>query len=297
MTEVSLHNPPPFLLEAVTYIESELSACIEDLQLPQNLADATTYAVMNGGKRVRPALTLLCSQAVGGTKESALPAAIAVEFIHCFSLVHDDLPSIDDDDLRRGKPTLHIHAGEAMALLAGDILLPLAFLQLTSPTLSPTQQAALSGELADATKKMVVGQVYDTLGGLPSDLNPKEAIETIHQNKTGALIQCACKLGAICGNASKDQLQAMSEYGNAIGLMFQIVDDLIDLHGIEEHVGKATRKDVEAGKKTYPSLLGIEASKTAILDLKSKAQTAIGSLSQNGETLRSFNLWLAQRTR
>ena len=133
MQELSTQNPPNELLDVAKEVEHELNAQLGLLELPEHLADAATYAVVNGGKRVRPALTLLCCEAVGGSRQDALSAAIAVEFVHCFSLVHDDLPSIDNDDLRRGKPTLHIHAGEAMALLAGDLLLPLAFSQL-NPT-------------------------------------------------------------------------------------------------------------------------------------------------------------------
>ena len=296
MNEVTTTNSPQFLLETAKFVEIELANTIQQLKLPRNLEDATTYAVMNGGKRVRPALTLLCAEAVGYSRNSVVSAAIAVEFIHCFSLVHDDLPSIDDDDLRRGKPTLHIHAGEAMALLAGDILLPLAFSQLSNSPVEPDKKIELFDLLATATKDMVIGQVFDTVGGLPENLSPKEQLESIHQNKTGALIQCACELGAACGAATSEQRDAIHQFGKSIGLMFQIVDDLIDLHGCEEHVGKATRKDSDAGKTTYPSVLGEEASKTAIEELKKRADNALTVLGDDAETLRSFNLWLAQRT-
>jgi geranylgeranyl diphosphate synthase type II len=252
---------------------------------------------MNGGKRVRPALTLLCAQAVGGTQDQAMAAALAVEFIHCFSLVHDDLPAIDNDDIRRGKPTLHVHAGEAMAVLAGDLLLPLAFLQLTRGDYSAIQQVALMKELADATRKMVIGQIFDTVGGLPSHLNKKEALQEIHQNKTGALIKCACTLGGICGGATPEALQAIEAYGEATGLMFQIVDDLIDLHGKSDYVGKATGKDADAGKTTYPSTIGVEESKKAIEQLRLQADSSLITIGVHGETLRSFNLWMAHRTR
>lgn len=252
---------------------------------------------MNGGKRVRPALSILCCEAVGGTIEQAMPAAIAVEFIHCFSLVHDDLPAIDNDDLRRGQPTLHIKYGEAMAILAGDLLLPIAYSQLISETFTTKQQATLTKLLASATSDMVIGQVYDTLGGLPKHLNAQEQLEEIHRNKTGALIQCACEMGAICGGATEEQFNAISTFGRANGLLFQIVDDLIDLHGSTEHVGKATGKDEVAGKTTYPGTIGVEESKRAVQELQKQAESALSTLRTGAETLVSFNLWMAHRTR
>ena len=297
MQELSTQNPPNELLDVAKEVEHELNAQLGLLELPEHLADAATYAVVNGGKRVRPALTLLCCEAVGGSRQDALSAAIAVEFVHCFSLVHDDLPSIDNDDLRRGKPTLHIHAGEAMALLAGDLLLPLAFSQLTNSNYPPEQQVKLTQLLAKATRDMVVGQVYDTLGGLPDELERHARLEAIHSKKTGALIRCACQMGAICGNATDESYDAIDAFGQATGLMFQIVDDLIDLRGSEGHVGKATGKDAQAGKTTYPGTLGEEASKLVVQELHDKADTALIDLGAAAETLRSFNLWMARRTR
>ncbi len=297
MTHLSSPNPPLKLLEVAKIIESELETRLAELALPDHLAAAARYAVTNGGKRVRPALTLLCCEAVGGTQEQAMPAAIAVELIHCFSLVHDDLPAIDNDDLRRGKPTLHIKTGEAMAVLAGDLLLPVAFSQLISDQYSTKQQAMLTKLLANATSDMVIGQVYDTLGGLPKNLDTQQQLEEIHRNKTGALIQCACAMGAICGNASEDALNAISSFGRANGLMFQIVDDLIDLRGSPEHVGKATGKDEDAGKTTYPGTIGVDASKLVVQELQKQAESALSTLNNRTETLLSFNLWMAHRTR
>lgn len=267
------------------------------MDLPKDLEYATHYAVLNGGKRVRPALTLLCAEAVGGNKEEALNAAIAVEFIHCFSLVHDDLPSIDDDCLRRGKPTLHVETNEAMAILTGDNLLALAFLQVAISPLKNKQKTELTMALASATKDMVGGQIYDSLGQLPQGLSPIESVELVHRNKTGALIRNACKLGAICGNANEEQLDAITNFGDAIGLMFQIVDDFIDLESSSEHAGKTTGKDLETGKLTYPAAIGIEASKKIIESLKNKANESTDILGNRGESLRSVNLWLAHRTR
>ena len=293
----SADTPPGILYETAQLIELRLENRLKDFDLPPNLYDAANYAVVHGGKRVRPVLTLLCAEAVGCSKENAMAAALAVEFIHCFSLVHDDLPSIDDDALRRGKPTLHIHAGETMAILAGDLLLPIAFEVLSDGAFDDTQQALLTKTLASATRNMVIGQVYDTLGGLPAQLSKEHGLKEIHSNKTGALITCSCVMGAICGNASATSLQAMKQFGEATGLMFQIVDDLIDLHGESEYVGKATGKDADAGKTTYPGTIGVEASIKAVKELHMQAEQALAPLGQHAESLRIFNLWMAHRTR
>jgi geranylgeranyl diphosphate synthase type II len=293
----SIETPPTALQESVELIEPLLQKRLESFDLPANLYDAASYAVVNGGKRVRPALTLMCCEVVGGSRDLAIDAAIAVEFIHCFSLVHDDLPSIDNDELRRGKPTLHIHAGEAMAVLAGDLLLPLAFELLSNGQYTATQQSKLVRTLASATRKMVAGQVYDTLGGLPEHLSAEDGLKEIHENKTGALISCACTLGGICGKASDAHLKAIQEFGETTGLMFQIVDDLIDLQGESEHVGKATGKDADAGKKTYPGTIGVEESLCAVQSLQKRAEEALSPLGNDAETLRLFNLWMAHRTR
>jgi geranylgeranyl diphosphate synthase, type II len=288
---------PKEVVSAALFVEPELIKRIIAAELPKNLQDAALYAVSGGGKRVRPALTLLCCEAVGGSWDEAMAAAVAVEYIHCFSLVHDDLPCIDDDNLRRGKATLHIHTNEAMAILAGDLLLPLAMQQISNGTLEPTLEAQLCHTLSKATVEMVRGQVYDTLGGLPEHLNDLEGLESIHRNKTGSLIHGACKMGALCGNATDDQLQAIDTFGHCIGLMFQIVDDLIDLHSPAHHVGKATGKDAAAGKTTYPGVLGVEKSKAAIEKLKKQAKTALKTLGKAGKTLQTFNVWMACRTR
>ncbi len=297
MIPQTTETTPKEVVSAALFVEPELIKRIIAAELPKNLQDAALYAVSGGGKRVRPALTLLCCEAVGGSWDEAMAAAVAVEYIHCFSLVHDDLPCIDDDNLRRGKATLHIHTNEAMAILAGDLLLPLAMQQISNGTLEPTLEAQLCNTLSKATVEMVRGQVYDTLGGLPEHLNDLEGLESIHRNKTGSLIHGACKMGALCGNATDDQLQAIDTFGHCIGLMFQIVDDLIDLHSPAHHVGKATGKDAAAGKTTYPGVLGVEKSKAAIEKLKKQAKTALKTLGKAGKTLQTFNVWMACRTR
>jgi geranylgeranyl diphosphate synthase type II len=292
-----VETPPKQLTEAAATVEPELSRRITEAKLPLNLQEAVLYAVSGGGKRVRPALTLLCCEAVGGTWNDAIAAAVAVEYIHCFSLVHDDLPCIDDDELRRGKPTLHIHTNEAMAVLAGDVLLPLAMQQISNASHPSDLEVQLCHTLSSATVEMVGGQVYDTLGGLPDSLSDLKGLECIHQNKTGSLIHGARKMGALCGHANKKQLQAIDTFGYSIGLMFQIVDDLIDLHSPTHHVGKATGKDAAAGKTTYPGVLGVEASKAAVERLKNQAKTALTMLGEAGKTLQTLNVWMACRTR
>ncbi len=297
MTAPSSAEPPQIVMSQIPLIEEALQSQIHSFQLPKDLEEATLYAVMNGGKRVRPALTMLCAEAVNGSEELAIQAAVAVELVHCFSLIHDDLPALDDDHLRRGLPTLHIKTNEAMAILAGDNLLTLAFLQIAHSSFDDHKKMLMSKELAESTKNMVVGQVYDTLGNLPSSLTPEDQVKLVHENKTGALIRCACVFGGMCGEQEKSHVEAITKFGTHIGLMFQIVDDLIDLHGCQEHVGKATRKDSEAGKLTYPSVLGAEESKNIIDHLKNEAERALEPLGTAADCLRSFNLWLAQRTR
>ena len=235
------------IAEGSERVERLLSDSIDWSRLPQHLAEAAQYGVLGGGKRLRPILVLTSCEAVAGLEEDAAPAAAALELVHCFSLVHDDLPALDDDDLRRGRPTLHIHAGEPLAILAGDLMLAMAFGVIAKGSCSPHIRAALVEELATGTSDMVAGQVYDTLGGLPKDISPLEQVKLVHRNKTGALIRAACRMGGLCGNASAEAMTALTTYGEAMGLMFQIVDDLLDITQSAEHVGKATGKDAARG--------------------------------------------------
>jgi len=246
-------------------------------RFPANLHDAIEYAMLGGGKRLRPALAWFSSLACGGTGEDAIRAGIAVECIHAFSLVHDDLPALDNDNLRRGRPTLHIQTNEPMAILAGDAMLSLAYEAVLDQN-DPGLSMALTGELATGTRAMIVGQVYDTLGGLPSEANPEEQIRLIHQNKTGALLTASCRMGAMCGGASEQQLGMITSYARAIGLQFQVVDDLLDIEGCSTEVGKAVGKDAQAGKLTYPGLLGVERSRAIVEELAQQANRALSQL-------------------
>lgn len=278
-------------------IESDLSKRLDALTGPDILRQAIKYSVFSGGKLLRPALTLLSCEAAGGTRCDALAAGSALELIHCFSLVHDDLPAMDDDKLRRGQPTLHVQAGEAMAILAGDAMMSLAFQWITDEQQDISRGHQLTQELADATTRMIVGQVYDTLGGFPKDSTPTQKLKLTHQNKTAALIRAACRMGGICADSSDDQLNALTIYGEAIGLMFQIVDDLLDVTQSTEHVGKATNKDQQAGKLTCPSVLGHDESIAQVQQLRNEAKKAIAQLGKPAQPLIELCDYLAVRTK
>lgn len=278
-------------------IEAHLAHCFAGRNLPDNLLEACRYALLAGGKRLRPLLTVLSCECCGGDRRLALPAAAATEMIHAFSLVHDDLPAMDDDDLRRGRPTLHIQFSEAMAILAGDALQALAFDEICRSRIAPQQVALLIRELAEATMRMIAGQVYDTLGGVSAEDAPRRQLETIHRNKTGALIRAACRMGALVADADDRELAAITGYGEAIGYMFQIVDDLIDVTQSAEHTGKATGKDALAGKMTFPAVLGVEESKEEIERLHREARAALEVFGGRGVPLRELAGYLATRTR
>jgi geranylgeranyl pyrophosphate synthase len=278
-------------------IERWFEDSIDWSRLPNHLAKAARYGVLGGGKRLRPALVLECCRAVGGEDIDALDAAAALELVHCFSLVHDDLPALDDDALRRGQPTLHIHAGEPMAILAGDLMLAMAFGIIARSTATAEVRTSLVEELAGGTSDMVAGQVYDTLGGLPEELTPLEQVQLVHRNKTGALIRAACRMGGRCGGADESQMTALTNYGDAMGLMFQIVDDLLDVTQSAGHVGKATGKDAAGGKRTYPGVLGEEACGREIARLRVEAVEATESLGSTGRSLACIAALMAVRTR
>lgn len=292
------------LASVVREIEQDLALRIHQADLPANLRGAVAYSALDGGKRLRPTLVLLCCEAIGGARRDVLPAAAAIELIHCFSLVHDDLPAMDDDELRRGKPTLHLHAGEAMAILAGDVMVSLAFEFISKSSLEDARRNAIVAELAHATTAMIAGQVYDTLGGFEGtskrrnvETSKLEQLLEIHRNKTGALIRAACRMGAIGGGATPAQLAALTTYGEAMGLMFQIVDDLLDVTQSTEHLGKAAGKDQSAGKLTFPGLLGIDGSHREVARLREAALHAISSLGPPAQPLRALCETMAVRTK
>lgn len=280
------------LTPLVQLADGWLADSLDEADLPDNLQAAARHAVLVGGKRLRPILSILCCEAVGGRRERARRAATSVELIHAFSLVHDDLPALDNDLLRRGQPTVHAKFGEAMAILAGDVLMSLAF------QIAASEPDALVRELATATTAMINGQVLDTLGGFDPDSDALTRLNQIHSNKTGALLTAACRMGAGSAGATSEQLAALTRYGEAIGLMFQIVDDLLDVTQSTEHLGKATGKDLDAGKLTFPGVLGVEASREHV---RRQHQIAVESLVGLDPTaarkLRELAGYMAVRTR
>lgn len=223
--------------------------------------------------------------------------------IHAFSLIHDDLPALDDDDLRRGRPTLHVAFGEALAILAGDALMSIAFQSIADDRHDVSTAGMLLRELAAGATDMIAGQVYDTLAGFPEDLTDEQRLRLVHSNKTGALIRASCRMGAISGmlgarrRIDQHTLNLVTQYAEAIGLMFQIVDDLLDVEQTTEHLGKRASKDEDAGKLTYPGVLGVEGSRAVVHELESKAIDALNSLGEPANPLREICRYLATRTR
>jgi geranylgeranyl diphosphate synthase type II len=239
------------------------------------------YSLMAGGKRLRPILVIAAAEALGGTVEAAMPIACAVEMIHTYSLIHDDLPAMDNDSLRRGKPTNHIVFGEAMAILAGDALLTQAFYQaaqiIHSPSVSSEQAIRIIEELSklSGAKGMVGGQAADTLG--EQGVTRLEELDYIHQHKTGDLIVFSLKAGGRISNATEQQLNALEDFGYKIGLAFQIQDDILDIIGDETKLGKPVNSDEKQQKVTYPFLMGLEHSQDKVRLLTEEAKTEICS--------------------
>ncbi|MBM4113229.1 MAG: polyprenyl synthetase family protein [Phycisphaerae bacterium] len=280
--------------ELLASIEAHLEHAVERSTLAPNLREAVRYALLGGGKRLRPILTLVCAEVSGGRREDVLDAAAAVEMVHAFSLVHDDLPALDNDSLRRGRPTLHVALGEAMAILAGDALLSLAF---ESAARSPRHPDRLVAELATATTAMITGQVLDTLGGFEASQSPESRLQQVHVNKTGALIRAACRMGAVGVQAPESTIELVSKWGDCVGLMFQVVDDLIDETQTAEHAGKAVGKDRAAGKLTWPSVHGLEATRREIERLVEQSRVVVEPLGADAAPLREIADVLAARTR
>jgi len=267
-------------------------------EAPPRLMEAIAYSIYAGGKRLRPALILESCRACGGSEEAqqhALTASAAMELIHTFSLVHDDLPAMDNDDLRRGRPTNHKVFGDAMAILAGDAMTTMAFEVLAQDVASPLN-AALIRELASGSGPagMIGGQVLD-MEGEGRSLTLSE-LQRLHRLKTGALLTCSCRMGARCAGASEPILQALTEFGAQIGLAFQIIDDVLDETSTPETMGKATQKDAAKGKNTYPVLLGLEGSRAAAARALDTAMAALAPLGVPADALRSIARFVVERS-
>jgi geranylgeranyl diphosphate synthase type II len=272
-----------------------------DDNCPAHLAEAIRYALLAPGKRLRPQLVLLAAEACGGSIETALPAACAVEMVHAYSLVHDDLPAMDDDDLRRGRPTCHKAFGEAVAILVGDALLARAFEVLASEVHPPAvaaQCCALLGRAAGATA-LVGGQAADLeAASSPAGASQgMDELESIHRRKTGALFVASLESGAIVSGATLEQRTALISYGRQVGLAFQITDDLLDIAGSQSAVGKRVAKDADHGKRTYPALLGIEESRHRAQALVDRACDMMEIFGNRGQSLRALAQFVCRRER
>ena len=262
---------------------------------PPHLAEAIRHSLLAPGKRLRPLLVLMSAKACGCVYERAMPAACAVEMVHTYSLIHDDLPAMDDDDMRRGRPSCHAKYGEATAILAGDALLAQAFEVLATHTQPPAVAARCCAELAKAAgpENLVGGQEDDLKAGLAE--RNLDFVERIHRRKTGAMIRVSLRLGGIVGGASKEQLAALDRYGQNLGLAFQIVDDLLDHEGSEAALGKRAGKDHDHGKVTYPALLGADASRDRARRLIDEAIVALDIFGDQAKDLESLATYVLNR--
>jgi geranylgeranyl diphosphate synthase type II len=269
---------------------------------PARLLEAIQYSLMAGGKRLRPALVLECARACQKSQRNnapsptALAAAAAMELIHTFSLVHDDLPAMDDDDLRRGRPTNHKVYGEAMAILAGDAMTTIAF-EILAADADPRLVGPLVRELAHASGPagMIGGQVIDMDEKHPPTTLPE--LQHLHRMKTGALLTASCRMGAIAGGAGTTLLDSLDAFGRHLGLAFQIVDDILDQTSTPEELGKATRKDAAKGKVTYPMLLGLDQSRQEAAKQLSAALDAIKGFGERGDDLRALARFVVKRNK
>ncbi len=284
-----------FFSEVTRLIDTELDWLIPaEGDRPQSLRDAIRWSLFGGGKHFRPALLIAAGRAFGADDDKLKRTAAAVEMLHTYSLIHDDLPSMDDDELRRGRATCHKKFGEATAILAGDALQALAFQVIANDTnLSVTTRMDLVSGLAKAASQMVVGQQLD-LEAEGKEIS-FEGVEQIHRNKTGALIRFSAEAGAIIGGADPANLTAISNYGERLGLLFQITDDLLDITRTTEQLGKTAGKDIAADKATYPSLYGIEQTRVLASQTHRDALSAIESLGDRAAKLRQIAEFIISR--
>ncbi len=298
MTEFDLQA---YLKERRDLINAELERRLVELPAPlTGLRDAMAYSLMAGGKRLRPILCLAGAELVGGEAESVLPTAAALEYIHTYSLIHDDLPAMDDDDLRRGRPTCHRVYGEAMGVLTGDALLTEAFALLAaqaeaSPPERVVEVIAMIAEAAGA-RGMVGGQVADMAAEGRNDLTLDD-VRFIHTRKTSALITVSLAAGASLAGAEDEELEAVKAYGRRVGAAFQIVDDLLDIHGKTDIIGKPVGSDQAKGKATWPALTGVEAARKAVVELIEKGLEAIERFGSRGEPLKALARYIRDRDR
>ena len=263
---------------------------------PATIHKAMRYSLFAGGKRMRPALVLAAAEACGGTHEAAMPLACAVECIHTYSLIHDDLPGMDNDDLRRGKPTNHKVFGEGIAILAGDALLTQAFEIAASCTgwkRYSIKDVVLEIAKASGSLQLIAGQVAD-LEGEGKKIS-RAQLRYIHERKTSALLACSVRLGGMSANCTPAQLEALTDFGYNVGLAFQVIDDILDVTQTSEQLGKTAGKDVKAQKATYPSIVGLEKSRVIAAELTAKAEVALQPFRGKAVSLEAISAYLLRR--
>jgi geranylgeranyl diphosphate synthase type II len=275
---------------------------------PEVVDSAMGYSLLAGGKRLRPILCLASTDAVGGLRSMAMPAACAIELIHTYSLIHDDLPAMDNDTMRRGRPTLHVVAGEGMAILAGDGLLTEAFHLLAREPVSTDSDIALRKlRVIDTIARaagvvgMVGGQAIDLASVTPDAAGrlphlDADALRSMHARKTGALIRASAVSGAIMGGGTAAQIDAIDRAAGEFGLAFQIVDDILDVEGVAATLGKTAGKDAAAGKPTYPALYGLETSRRMAAECLGRAEAALRHAGIEDERLLAIGKWIVQRS-
>lgn len=289
-----------FLRQVAVDVDERLGEILPPADAPPaRLHGAMRYSIFAGGKRVRPGLVVLAGETFGASREKLLSGAAAMEMIHTFSLIHDDLPALDNDDLRRGRPTLHRQYGEALAILAGDGLFSLALLCLSrEPAAVSAQIRAQAVEIASsAVDEMIAGQVLDVEAENDWPQDPVSAILELHRLKTGALLTASLRLGGVYGGASEDEDDLLRRLGDRLGLLFQIGDDILDVEGATEVLGKTAGKDAEARKLTYPGLFGLEESRQRLdVVLKETLELAEGMVACR-ELFVSLVRFLGERDR
>ncbi|MFA6562009.1 MAG: polyprenyl synthetase family protein [Verrucomicrobiia bacterium] len=287
-----------YLDERLRLVDAALDRALPSEQTrPTTIHKAMRYSLQAGGKRLRPILVLAACEAVGGKIKNALPSACAVEMVHTYSLIHDDLPAMDNDDFRRGKPTSHKVFGEGIAILAGDGLLTQAFeiIAQTKPQpRHPTVRFVLELARAGGSLELIAGQVEDLEG--ENRAVSFDDLRYIHERKTAALIRTCVRLGAMAGNATTAQLKAVTAYGHGLGVAFQIIDDILDCTATTEQLGKTAGKDAKANKATYPSLLGLEKSRAEAARWTASTLKAVARFGKAGEALRALADYLLKRT-
>jgi geranylgeranyl diphosphate synthase type II len=283
-------------------VRSEIDAALGgytefDRDCPPRLAEAIRYMLLSPGKRLRPLLVLMASEACGYERSRAMAAACAVEMVHTYSLIHDDLPAMDDDDMRRGRPSCHVQFDEATAILAGDALLALAFRTLATGTRPATVAAACCAELAQAAgPSALVGGQVDDLDARTSDHSLSQ-LEAIHRRKTGAMFRVSLRLGGLIAAADEKQMAVLSRYADDLGLAFQITDDLLDVHGEASAIGKTVGKDLEQGKLTFPILLGVDASRARARQLIDEACLGLEAIGEGAVHLEALARYVLERDR